>query len=175
MATKKTTASKTSATKAAGKLPAAKKSTAKKTAGASSSSGFSAEERAAMKERAKELKSTAKGQEKAAADAQAVLDAIAAMPPADRALATRVHELVTTAAPEMAPRTWYGMPAYAKDGKIVCFFKGASKFKTRYATFGFEEAAQVDDGTMWPTSFGITTLSEADERKLARLVKKAVR
>jgi uncharacterized protein YdhG (YjbR/CyaY superfamily) len=175
MATKKTTASKTSAGKAAARKPAAEKRTAKKTVGASSSSGFSAEERAAMKERAKELKAGGKGQAKAEADARAVQDAIAAMPPADRELATRVHELVTAAAPGLAPRTWYGMPAYAQDGKVVCFFKAASKFKTRYATFGFEEAARVDEGTMWTTSFGITALTEADERKLSRLVKKAVR
>src|SRR3954471_6805828 len=154
---------------------AGKKTPTKKAATSSSSSGFSADERAAMKERAKELRSTAKGAAKAEADARAVLDAIASMPPADRKLATRVHELVTAAAPELAPRTWYGMPAYAKDGKVVCFFKAASKFKTRYATFGFKEAARIDEGTMWPTSFGITTLSEADERKLSRLVKKAVR
>jgi uncharacterized protein YdhG (YjbR/CyaY superfamily) len=138
------------------------------------SSRFSAEEQAAMRARAAEVRATGRAQDKAAAEAQACLDAIAEMSAHDRDLATKVHALVTTAAPELTPRTWYGMPAYAKDGQVVCYFKAAAKFKTRYATFGFEAAAALDEGTMWPTVFAITELTEADERRLARLVAKAV-
>ena len=104
-----------------------------------------------------------------------LLNAIAAMKGNDRAMATRLHEIVTQSAPDLWPKTWYGMPAYAKDGKVVCFFKSAAKFKSRYATFGFEEAANIDAGTMWTTSFALTELTAADEKKIAALVKKAVR
>ncbi len=130
-------------------------------------SKFSAEERAAMQARASEVRTTGRAKDKAAAEAQACLDAIAEMPKQDRALASRVHELVTEAAPELAPKTWYGMPAYARDGKVVCYFKAAEKFKTRYAQFGFEAEAALDDGTMWPTVFAITELSDAEERAIA--------
>ncbi len=134
--------------------------------------GFTAEERAAMRERAKELKA-AKSKEEAERD---VLAKIAEMPKADRVLAERIHEIVKVAAPDLSPKTWYGMPAYTNDdGKIVCFFKSADKFKSRYATLGFEEAANLDKGAMWPTSFALKELTDADEAKIAALVKKAVR
>src|SRR5262245_56020064 len=130
---------------------------------------FTAEERAAMKERARELKA-AKNKEEAERD---VLAKIAEMPTSDRAMAERLHAIVKDNAPGLSPRTWYGMPAYAKDDKVVCFFKAASKFKERYATFGFNETANLDDGAMWPTSWALTQLTAADERRLAALVKKA--
>jgi uncharacterized protein YdhG (YjbR/CyaY superfamily) len=129
--------------------------------------GFSAEEKAAMRARARELKDKTDGE-------TAVRTAIAAMAPADRALAKRFHELVKAAAPELTPKTWYGMPAYAKDGKVVCYFRDAGKFKDRYSTFGFNDAAKLDDGTLWPTAFAVTKLTPADEKKLTALVKKAV-
>jgi len=133
--------------------------------------GFSAEERAAMRERARELKAEA-----AAADGEnAVLAKIAEMTGTDRAIADRIHALIKETAPGLSAKTWYGMPAYTKDGKVVCFFKSAEKFKSRYATFGFEEAANLDQGAMWPTSYALTELTAADERKIAALVKKAVR
>ena len=135
------------------------------------SKGFTAEERAAMRERAKELKA-AKGKADGESD---VLAKIAEMPKADRVVAERIHAIVAAIAPDLSPKTWYGMPAYARDGKIVCFFKSADKFKTRYATFGFEETATLDDGAMWPTSYALTKLTPADEKKIAALVKKAVR
>ena len=132
--------------------------------------GFTAEERAAMKERARELKA-----EKSKADAESdVLAKIAEMPKADRAMAERIHKIVKASAPDLTPRTWYGMPAYAKDGKVVCFFKSASKFKSRYATFGFNDPANLDDGAMWATSFALKKLTAADERTIGALVKKAV-
>jgi uncharacterized protein YdhG (YjbR/CyaY superfamily) len=135
------------------------------------STGFSAEERAAMRERARELKAAA-NKEEAERD---VLAKIAEMPEADRVMADRIHAIVKATAPALSPRTWYGMPAYADDnGKIVCFFKSADKFKSRYATLGFEEAASLDDGAMWPTSFALEKLTAADEKKIAALVKKAV-
>jgi uncharacterized protein YdhG (YjbR/CyaY superfamily) len=130
--------------------------------------GFSAEEKAAMRARARELKSKEDGE-------TAVRAAIAEMTPADRALAERLHELVKTAAPELTPKTWYGMPAYAKDGKVVCFFRDAGKFGDRYATFGFNDSAKLDDGSMWPVAFALTELTAAEERKIGALVKKAVR
>jgi uncharacterized protein YdhG (YjbR/CyaY superfamily) len=133
--------------------------------------GFTADERAAMKERAKELKAT-KDKEEAERD---VLAKIAEMPEPDRGMARRIHEIVKASAPHLSARTWYGMPAYAKDGKLVCFFKPASKFQSRYATFGFEEAANLDDGVMWSTSWALTKLTAAEEKKLATLVKKAAR
>jgi uncharacterized protein YdhG (YjbR/CyaY superfamily) len=134
------------------------------------SSGFTAEERAAMRERAREIK--AQG-EKADGERD-LLAKIAEMPAADRAIGERVHAIVTAAAPGLVPKTWYGMPAYANDGKIVCFFKSADKFKSRYATLGFEEAANLDDGPMWPTSFALTELTAACETKIRALVKQAV-
>ena len=129
--------------------------------------GFTAEEKAAMKARAKELKAKEDGE-------TAVRNSIAAMSPKDRALAKQVHELVKAAAPELTPKTWYGMPAYAKDGKVVCFFRDAGKFKERYAMFGFNDSAKLDDGSMWPVAFALTTLSTADQAKLRALVQKAV-
>ena len=135
----------------------------------STKSGFSAEERAAMKARAAEMKQQASKDE----DRQAVLDRIASMEPHDRELATQIHELVTEAAPQLDPKTWYGMPAYARDGKIVCFFKDAGKFGGRFATFGFEDAAQLDEESIWVTSFAITKLTDADVKKLSELVKRA--
>ena len=140
----------------------------------SGSDGFTAEERAAMKERAAELRAEGKKGAKKADGLQAILDRIAEMAPEDRALAERVHVTVTETAPELTPKTWYGMPAYAKDDKVVCFFTPASKFKERYATFGFNAAANLDEGTMWPTSFALTELTAADEKRIAALVKKAV-
>jgi uncharacterized protein YdhG (YjbR/CyaY superfamily) len=138
------------------------------------SKGFTAEERAAMKERAKELKAEERANKDRAAGERDVLEKIAEMPNPDRAVAKRLHEIVTASAPSLTPKTWYGMPAYAKDGKIVCFFTPASKFKTRYATFGFNDAANLDDGDMWPTSFALRELSAAEEARIAALVKKAV-
>jgi uncharacterized protein YdhG (YjbR/CyaY superfamily) len=140
-----------------------------------SSTAFTADERAAMKARAGEVRAgRGRGKDKAAAEAQAVQDAIAALPTTDRALAEKLHVLVTEAAPELAPKTWYGMPAYFKDGKVLCYFKAASKFKTRYAQFGFEDAAQLDDGTLWPTVYAITDLTEADVAAITARVKEAV-
>jgi uncharacterized protein YdhG (YjbR/CyaY superfamily) len=130
---------------------------------------FSEDERSAMKERAKELKAA----NSAAADVADVLAKIAEMPESDRVMASRLHDLITAAAPDLAPKTWYGMPAYARDGKLICFFKAADKFKTRYATFGFEENAKLDDGSMWATSWALTKLTPADEAKIVALVKKA--
>jgi uncharacterized protein YdhG (YjbR/CyaY superfamily) len=144
--------------------------TTKNTRTDKASAGFTAEERAAMRERAREIK--AQG-EKADGERD-LLAKIAEMPPADRAIAERVHSIVTAAAPGLVPKTWYGMPAYAKDGKIVCFFKSADKFKSRYATLGFEEAANLDDGPMWPTSFALKELTAACETKIRALVKQAV-
>jgi len=135
--------------------------------------GFTSEERAAMKERARELKSAGRGGK---ADAESdVLAKIAEMPKPDRVLAERLHALIKTSAPALAPRTWYGMPAYAKDGKVVCFFQSAHKFKSRYATLGFSDRANLDRGAMWPTSFALKELTAAEEKKIAALVRKAVR
>jgi uncharacterized protein YdhG (YjbR/CyaY superfamily) len=135
-------------------------------------STFSDEERAAMKERAQELKAAGRG---SMADGESdVLAKIAEMPEPDRAMAERIHEIVKASAPALTPRTWYGMPAYAKDGKVVCFFQSAEKFKARYATFGFSDKANLDEGAMWPTSFALTQLTEAEEAKIAALVKNAV-
>ena len=133
---------------------------------------FSADERAAMKERAQELKAEA-----AKADGEsALLAKIAEMKGSDRAIAKRVHAIVTSAAPELSPKTWYGMPAYVnKDGKVVCFFQSAQKFKSRYATLGFSDQANLDDGVMWPASFALKDLTDAEEAKIVKLVKKAVR
>ncbi|MGX9902096.1 iron chaperone [Arthrobacter sp. SA17] len=136
--------------------------------------GFTPEERAAMKERAKELKAETKANEARAEGESAVLEKIAEMPDSDRAMGERIHAIVKENAPELVPKTWYGMPAYARDGKVVCFFQSADKFKARYATFGFDEAANLDEGSMWPTSFALTKLTAADEKRIAELVKKAV-
>lgn len=135
--------------------------------------GFTAEERAAMKERAKEVKTASKRGKKADGEKD-LLEKIAEMPGPDRVLAERIHEIVKANAPELAPKTWYGMPAYAQDGKVVCFFQSADKFKARYATFGFNDTANLDEGTMWPTSFALTELTPNDEARIAELVKKAV-
>jgi uncharacterized protein YdhG (YjbR/CyaY superfamily) len=147
----------------------AKRQSAKRTSG-KSSKGFTAEERAAMRERAKELKSAA-----GKADAESeVLAKIAEMPKSDRAMAERLHAIVKASAPDLSPRTWYGMPAYAKDGKVVCFFQSAQKFKSRYATVGFSDRANLDKGAMWSTSFALSDLTAAEEKKIAALLKKAV-
>ncbi len=146
-------------------MAATKTSTKRKT----SEEILTADEKAAMRELVKERKA-AKGKIDGEAD---VLAKIAELPAADRSMAERIHALVKANAPDLAPRTWYGMPAYTKDGKVVCFFKAASKFETRYATFGFEDQANLDDGEMWPTSYALKTLTGADEKKLGELVKKA--
>jgi uncharacterized protein YdhG (YjbR/CyaY superfamily) len=140
-----------------------------------SNKGFSAEEKAAMQERVRELKSAARSRATREDGERDVLAKIAEMPPSDRAMAERIHALIATNAPLLAPKTWYGMPAYARDGKVVCFFKAAAKFDSRYATFGFDEAAHLDDGAMWPTSFALTELTRADEERIADLLKRAVR
>jgi uncharacterized protein YdhG (YjbR/CyaY superfamily) len=140
------------------------------------SKGFTDEERAAMKERAQELKAAARRSPRAdkADEESAVLAKIAEMPEPDRAKGERLHAIIKSSAPALAPRLWYGMPAYAKDGKVVCFFQSAQKFKTRYATFGFSDKANLDEGAMWPTAFALTELTAADEARIAALVKKAV-
>jgi uncharacterized protein YdhG (YjbR/CyaY superfamily) len=138
--------------------------------------GLTDEERGAMKERTKELKAEApRGPRAGKADGESeVLAKIAEMVEPDRALAERLHAIITASAPALAPKTWYGMPAYAKDGKVVCFFQSAQKFKSRYATFGFNDSANLDDGAMWPVAFALTELTAADEARIAALVKKAV-
>jgi uncharacterized protein YdhG (YjbR/CyaY superfamily) len=138
------------------------------------SQGFTAEEKAAMKERAKELKAEARSRADKADGERDLLAKVAEMPESDRALAERIHAIVTANAPALVPKTWYGMPAYAKDGKVVCFFQSADKFKARYATFGFNDDANLDEGTMWATSWALAGLSAADEAKIGALVKKAV-
>jgi uncharacterized protein YdhG (YjbR/CyaY superfamily) len=136
--------------------------------------GFTDEERGAMKERARELKAEARAEKDKAAGERAVLEKIAEMPEPDRTMAERLHALIKASAPALSPRTWYGMPAYAKDGKVVCYFTPAAKFKERYATFGFNADANLDQGNMWPTSFALKKLTAADEAKIGALVKKAV-
>jgi hypothetical protein len=138
--------------------------------------GFTAEEMAAMKDRARELKAEARPRtKKGTADGESdVLEKIAAMPEHDRAMATRLHALIKASAPALAAQTWYGMPAYAKDGKVVCFFQSRARFKTRYATLGFSGKANLDEGTMWPTAFALQELTPADEARISALVKKAV-
>jgi len=135
--------------------------------GSGKKAGFTAEEKAAMKARARELKANEDGE-------TAVRESIASMSPEDRAIAERLHELVKAAAPGLTPKTWYGMPAYAKDGKVVCFFRNAGKFKERYAMFGFNDTARLDDGSMWPVAFALTKLTAGDEARIRALVKKAV-
>jgi uncharacterized protein YdhG (YjbR/CyaY superfamily) len=135
---------------------------------------FTDEERAAMKERAREAKAEARANKSRAEGESDVLAKIAEMPEADRALGERVHAIVSANAPELMPKTWYGMPAYAKDGKVVCFFQSADKFKSRYATLGFSDEANLDEGAMWPTSFALKQLTAAAEARIGALVKKAV-
>jgi len=148
---------------------------AKSTTG-KASKGFTAEERAAMRERAQEQKAAARrGPRAGKADGESdVLAKIAEMPKPDRVMAERLHAVIKASAPALSPRTWYGMPAYAKDGKVVCFFQSAQKFKTRYATLGFSDKANLDKGAMWPTSFALKELTAAEEKKIGALVKKAV-
>jgi uncharacterized protein YdhG (YjbR/CyaY superfamily) len=138
-------------------------------------SGFSEGELAAMRERAAELRASGRGGDKKAAEAELCLAKIAEMPEADRGLAERIHAIVVQEAPELDAKTWYGMPAYARDGKVVMFFKPAEKFGSRYATLGFEDAAALDDGSMWPTSYAVTSLSGKDEKAIAELVRRAAR
>jgi uncharacterized protein YdhG (YjbR/CyaY superfamily) len=153
---------------------AEKRATGKGKQAPAKSEGFTADEKAAMRERAKELRAEARrGKDRAAGESD-LLEKIAEMPKGDRDMATRLHAIVTKTAPDLMPKTWYGMPAYARDGKIVCFFQSAAKFGARYATFGFNDTAKLDDGTMWPTSFALKKLTAADEKKIVALVKKAV-
>ena len=144
------------------------------TASGKKSKGFTDEERAAMKARAEELKAEARANKNRADGERALLAAIDELKGHDRTLAERLHGIVTAAAPDLWPKTWYGMPAYAKDGKVVCFFQSADKFKARYATFGFSDQAKLDDGAMWPTTFALKKLTPADEKRIVKLLKKAV-
>lgn len=154
---------------ATSKQPTSKQSTSKQ------SDGFTAAEKAAMKERAKELKAEARAKEDRAAGEADLLAKIAEMPEHDRAMAERIHAVVKASAPALMPRTWYGMPAYAnKEGKVVCFFQSAAKFDARYATFGFNDVAHLDEGDMWPTSFALKELTAAGEERIAALVRQAV-
>jgi uncharacterized protein YdhG (YjbR/CyaY superfamily) len=147
---------------------ATQKTVKRTTATSKKSTGFTAEEKAAMRARVRELKAAEDGE-------SAVRNALAAMSPHDRALGKRLHALITESAPDLVPKTWYGMPAYAKDGKVVCFFRDAGKFKERYAMFGFNDSANLDQGVMWPIAFAIKELTAKEEAKIATLVKKAVR
>jgi uncharacterized protein YdhG (YjbR/CyaY superfamily) len=158
---KRTAARKTTA------KPAANRTTAK----APKYEALSKDEIAAMKETVRERKAAARGEDQE----QAVLEKIASMLQPDRAMAERIHDIVRASAPDLEPKTWYGMPAYAKDGKVVCFFQSGQKFKSRYATFGFQDAASLDEGRMWPTSFALTGLTATEEKTISALVKKAVR
>jgi uncharacterized protein YdhG (YjbR/CyaY superfamily) len=139
------------------------------------SKGFTDEEKVAMKERSKELKAEARANQKREEGEKGLFEKIAEMEEADRTMASRLHEIVMESVPDLWPKTWYGMPAYAKDGKVICFFQAASKFKARYATFGFQHDANLDEGNMWPTSFALKELTPAEEAKIIALVKKAVR
>ena len=157
----------------------AKKTTQRSTkttaASSKSSKGFTADERAAMKARAQELKAEARANKNKADGERDALAAIAAMKEPDRGMAKRIHAIVKASAPDLWPKTWYGMPAYAKDGKVVCFFQDAKKFDSRYATFGFSDQANLDKGSLWPVAYALKELSAADEAKIGSLVKKAVR
>jgi uncharacterized protein YdhG (YjbR/CyaY superfamily) len=155
-------------------MNATQKSAKSTTATAKTSKVFTDEERDAMKERAKEQKAAARRGAAEADGESDVLAKIAEMPAPDRVMAERIHALVKASAPALSPKTWYGMPAYAKDGKVVCFFQSAQKFKSRYATFGFSDEANLDEGAMWPTAFALTELTAADEARIGALVKKAV-
>ena len=148
--------------------PAARKGKQEPATNAKEKAGFTAEEKAAMRVRAKELKAAADGE-------SAVQAALAGMSPSDRALGEQLHALIKESAPELSPKTWYGMPAYARDGKVVCYFRDAGKFKERYAMLGFNDSANLDQGTMWPVAFALEKLTAADETKIRALVKKAVR
>ena len=139
-----------------------------------SSKGFTAEEQAAMRERAQELKAEARMNKNRAEGEKALFEKIAEMEGADRAMAEKLHDIITASAPDLLPKTWYGMPAYAKDGKVVCFFQSAQKFKSRYSTLGFSDTANLDEGAMWPTSFALKELTKAEEKRIEALVKKAV-
>ncbi len=150
------------------------KSAKSTTAIGKTSKGFTDEERAAMKERAKELKAEARANKNKAEGESDVLAKIAEMPEPERAMARRLHEIIKASAPVLSPKTWYGMPAYAKDGKVVCFFQSAQKFKTRYASFGFNDTANLDEGAMWPVAFALKELTAAEEARISALVKKAV-
>jgi uncharacterized protein YdhG (YjbR/CyaY superfamily) len=153
------------------------KSTTKKTTSEAGekSEGFSDWERAAMKERAQELKAEARMNKNKAAGESALLEKIAEMSEPDRSMAERIHAIIQANAPDLMPKTWYGMPAYARDGKVVCYFQSGQKYESRYSTFGFNDTANIDDGSMWPVSFALKELTAADEAKIAALVKKAVR
>ena len=153
---------------------ATQKSAKSATASGKKSKGFTDEERAAMKERARELKAEARANKNRAEGERDVLAKMAEMQGSDRAMAKRLHAIITDSAPALSPKTWYGMPAYAKEGKVVCYFTPASKFKERYATFGFNASANLDEGNMWPTSWALTRLTAADEKRIGALVKKAV-
>jgi len=153
----------------------ARKTTQRKRTTASTSGGFTAEERAAMKARAQELKAEERASKNRAVGEKDLLAAIAQMKGSDRTMAKKVHAIVTASAPDLWPKTWYGMPAYAKDGKVVCFFQSAEKFDARYATFGFSDEANLDSGALWPTAFALKKLTAAEEKKIGALVKKAVR
>jgi uncharacterized protein YdhG (YjbR/CyaY superfamily) len=146
----------------------------KKSAKSKKSEGFTKEERAAMKERSRELKAEARASKDKAAGESDVLAKISEMKGSDRAMAKQVHEIVKASAPDLAPKTWYGMPAYARDGKVVCFFQSAQKFQSRYATLGFSDRANLDEGAMWPTSFALKEVTAAEETRIGALVKKAV-
>jgi uncharacterized protein YdhG (YjbR/CyaY superfamily) len=150
------------------------KSAKSSTASNKKSEGFSDEERAAMKERAQELKAATRKKKKKADGESAVLAKIAEMPEPDRAMAQRLHALIKSSAPALSPKTGYGRPAYAKNGKVVCFFQSAQKFKSRYATFGFSDKANLDEGAMWPTAYALTELTDAEEARITALVQKAV-
>jgi uncharacterized protein YdhG (YjbR/CyaY superfamily) len=147
--------------------PAKTRKTPASKSAAKAAEQFTAEERAAMRERVREMKAGGGGESD-------VLAKIAEMPESDRVMAERIHAIVTTTAPELSPRTWYGMPAYSKDGKVLCFFRSAQKFKSRYATLGFSDKANLDEGTMWPTDYAVKKLTAADEKRIAALVKQAV-
>ncbi|MCL1633958.1 DUF1801 domain-containing protein [Luteimonas sp. SX5] len=169
------TASRTNKTAKQATKKTTKKSVKNAAATSKASKGFTDEERAAMKERAQELKAEARRGANRAAGEKDVLAAIAAMPPPDRTIAKQLHAIVKANAPDLSPKTWYGMPAYANgDGKVVCFFQAADKFKSRYATFGFNDKANLDDGAMWPTSFALKEWTSAVEAKIGALVKKSV-
>jgi len=153
---------------------ATQKSAKRTTATGKTSAVFTDEERAAMRERAQELKTAPRSRTGEVSDESEVLAKIAAMAPPDRAMGERLHAIIGASAPDLAPKLWYGMPAYAKDGKVVCFFQAAQKFKTRYATLGFSDKATLDEGRMWPTAFALKDLTAADEARISALVKRAV-
>ena len=157
------------------KKPPTKTKASPKRTSASETGAFTAEEKAAMKARAQELKAEARASKNRADGERDLLAAIAAMKGSDKTMAKRLHAIVSDVAPDLWPKTWYGMPAYARDGKVLCFFQAAAKFGSRYATFGFNDAANLDQGAMWPTSFALKELNDAEAAKVAALVKKAVR